>query len=131
MSGSESISEHRKRDWLHQQPAAKYVICHNIHIKMYMYKQWRISTKTKTIQTTFNSINKRIKNMTTSVETVIKLACTNLAGTLFFCIQYSGGGMKWNINKKMTKKIEVVGVQPPTPPPYPFKKRCYVPELFD
>lgn len=30
--------------------------------------------------------------MTTSVETVIKLACTNLAGTLFFCIQYSGGG---------------------------------------
>lgn len=31
----------------------------------------------------FNSINKRIKNMTTSVEiTVIKLACTNLAGTL-------------------------------------------------
>lgn len=24
--------------------------------------------------------------MTTSVETVIKLACTNLAGTLFFCI---------------------------------------------
>lgn len=40
----------------------------------------------------FNSINKRIKNMTTSVETVIDLACTNLAGTLFFCIQYSGGG---------------------------------------
>lgn len=34
----------------------------------------------------FNSIHKRIKNMTTSVETVIKLACTNLAGTLFFCI---------------------------------------------
>lgn len=40
----------------------------------------------------FNSINKRIKNMTTSVDTVIKLVCTNLAGTLFFCIQYSGGG---------------------------------------
>lgn len=60
--------------------------------------------------------------MTTSVEiTVIKLACTNLAGTLFFCIQYSGGGMKWNINKKMTMKIEVVGVQPPYPPPTPLK----------
>lgn len=34
----------------------------------------------------FNSINKCIKNMTTSVETVINLACTNLAGTLFLCI---------------------------------------------
>lgn len=40
----------------------------------------------------FNSINKHIKDMTTSVEPVINLACTNLAGTLFFCIQYSGGG---------------------------------------
>lgn len=71
--------------------------------------------------------------MTTSVETVIKLACTNLAGTLFFCIPclkllyelqapiIGGGGVKWNKNKNMNKKIEVVGVQ----------KRCYVPELFD
>lgn len=69
--------------------------------------------------------------MTTSVETVINLACTNLAGTLFFCVpclkllyelQASNiGVVKWNKNKKMTKKIEVVGVQPPYPPPTPLK----------
>lgn len=61
--------------------------------------------------------------MTTSVETVIKLACTNLAGTLFFCISclkllyelQASNIVNWKKNKKMTMKIEVVGVQPPLP----------------
>lgn len=38
MSGSESIFEYRKRDWLYEQFVVKYVICYNIYIKMYMYK---------------------------------------------------------------------------------------------
>lgn len=61
-----------------------------------------------------------MKNMTTSVETVIKLACTNLAGTLFFCVPclkllyelqapIIGGGEGWNEIKirTWTRKLKL------------------------
>lgn len=56
----------------------------------------------------------------------IKLACTNSAGILFYCIPClkmlyelqapsirGGGGTKWNKNKNLNKEIEISGVQLP------------------